>query len=69
MKYDPEAELAGRWLPELANLSPEERHRPWSSVGGVDGGTGGSRYASPLVDPVSQLTKADQGRLASETGT
>jgi len=61
MKYDETAELASRWLPELADLPTELKHQPWlqSSCRGVDK-MGGESYLSPIVDPSSQLTKADQ---------
>ncbi len=57
MTYDPEAELARMWLPELAALPAPLRHTPWllsqeeqSRLGVVLGAT----YPQALVDPAGQ---------------
>ena len=59
MKYDTPAELISRWNPVLRELPVEERHQPWlaSKESAVE-------YPEPLLDPTSQLTKADKTALS-----
>jgi deoxyribodipyrimidine photolyase len=60
MKYDETAELATRWLPELSDLPTELKHKPWlrsSSKGGDE--SRWDSYPSPIIDPGTQLTRAD----------
>ena len=57
VKYDAGAELITRWLPELRELPIEARHQPWS----LDN-SGGLGYPKSLLDPSTQLTKADQNK-------
>lgn len=62
MKYDASAELISRWLPELGDQTVEEKHQPW-----VVKDRDAVKYPKPLLDPRSQLTKADQSK-ASDAG-
>ena len=70
MKYDPHAELATRWLPELAQLTVEQKHQPWLYDGSSENGNtgkgemGGMSYCSPIISVASQLTKADQNEMS-----
>lgn len=48
-KYDPDGTLIARWLPELAQLSPEYRHRPWNYLDSE------INYPAAIVDPANQI--------------
>ncbi len=50
-KYDAEAELITAWVPELAELPVEHRHRPWEFEG-----FSGS-YPSPIVEVLTQINR------------
>lgn len=51
-KYDLHAQLISAWVPELASLAAEARHRPWdSSVAGT------LSYPTPMVDAVTQMNR------------
>eukprot|EP01024_Parvocaulis_polyphysoides_P058151 TRINITY_DN62293_c0_g1_i1.p1 TRINITY_DN62293_c0_g1~~TRINITY_DN62293_c0_g1_i1.p1 ORF type:complete len:242 (-),score=13.63 TRINITY_DN62293_c0_g1_i1:20-745(-) len=50
MQYDQEGELIKRWIPELAELSPQLRHQPWLSKEGRING-----YPLPIVDIQSYI--------------
>lgn len=54
MKYDERATLIRKWLPELRALPDDEAHKPWLHEGGE------LAYFEPLLEPASQLRKADQ---------
>ena len=54
-KYDPEATLITRWIPEISNLDTAAKHRPWSSDESSSLHTNG--YPSPILDPASQISK------------
>lgn len=60
MKYDSSAELISKWIPELRELPVEERHQPW-----LMRDRSALHYPKPLLDPMTQLTKADQAALNS----
>lgn len=60
LKYDGSAELISRWLPELASLPVEHRHQPWLSGDSQQKG-----YVKPMLDPMSQLTRADQEEVSA----
>eukprot|EP00890_Picochlorum_soloecismus_P001451 jgi/Picsp_1/2306/NSC_05770-R1_dna photolyase len=47
-KYDPDGTLIARWLPELAQLSAQDMHRPWSYKGEIN-------YPDAIVDPANQI--------------
>jgi len=54
--YDPDAEYVTRWLPELAGLSAEHAHAPWTLSGGQQARHGvelGVDYPEPMVDPAT----------------
>ncbi|GAB3368765.1 deoxyribodipyrimidine photo-lyase [Lysobacter rhizosphaerae] len=42
-KFDPRGDYIARWVPELADLPPAQRHQPWTGV--IPNG-----YATPIVD-------------------
>jgi deoxyribodipyrimidine photo-lyase len=50
-KFDPRGDYIARWVPELAQLAPAQRHQPWTGV--IPRG-----YVKPLVD----LAENPQGR-------
>ncbi|MGW5112817.1 cryptochrome/photolyase family protein [Nocardia sp. NPDC004123] len=43
-RFDPDGDYARRWLPELAQLSGAEIHRPWRA------GVPAARYPAPIVE-------------------
>lgn len=49
-KYDPQGEYIARWIPELADLSGDTRHQPWSDDGDLFTDPEGSTYPPPMVD-------------------
>ena len=44
-RFDPEGVYIKRYIPELAHLSGDDIHEPWSVIGGLDNG-----YPEPIVD-------------------
>jgi len=42
-KFDPRGDYIARWVPELADLPPAQRHQPWTGV--IPRG-----YVMPIVD-------------------
>lgn len=54
-RYDPHAALIADWVPELAKLPIEARHRPWEAKN--EGEVGVPGYPEPIVDPVGQVGK------------
>lgn len=57
-QYDPRAEHVAAWLPELACLSLQLRHRPWSASAEECAKAGfrpGEDYPQPMVDPTQQI--------------
>jgi deoxyribodipyrimidine photo-lyase len=51
-KFDPDGGYVGRWVPELADLSPRLIHRPWTATPLELAGSGvtlGKTYR-PIVD-------------------
>ena len=53
-KYDADAALIAAWVPELAGLPAEQRHRPWTAEPHP------SQYPSALVDVVTQVNRVRQ---------
>ena len=53
-KYDPEATLITRWIPELSKLETSGKHRPWASDEAKSQTNG---YPPPILDPTSQISK------------
>jgi deoxyribodipyrimidine photo-lyase len=52
-KFDPEGAYVRRWVPELAKLPAEWRHRPWSAPPAALAAAGivlGRNYPAPIVD-------------------
>ncbi|MFQ6540051.1 FAD-binding domain-containing protein [Aphanothece stagnina] len=59
--HDPHGSFIGRWLPELAQLPPAQRHRPWTleDAGPLLAGRGvGLDYPQPVVDPAAAAREA-----------
>jgi hypothetical protein len=50
-KFDPRGDYIARWVPELADLAPAQRHQPWT--GAIPRG-----YVTPIVD----LAQSRKGR-------
>ncbi|KAI8472963.1 MAG: hypothetical protein J3K34DRAFT_501652 [Monoraphidium minutum] len=51
-RYDPEAQLAATWLPELRALAPARRHRPWEATAEEAAAAGvvlGETYPAPML--------------------
>jgi deoxyribodipyrimidine photo-lyase len=44
-RFDPEGKYIKRYIPELAHLTGDDIHEPWSVIGGLDNG-----YPEPIVD-------------------
>ena len=71
MLYDPSAELASNWLPELAGLPLHLMHAPFSMTeeeASMYGSLASRSYPEPLVPPASQigaLPGAKAGRVGS----
>ena len=59
VKYDQPAELITKWLPQLRELPIEERHQPWLRKEKV-----ALDYPESLLDPMTQLTKADKAAIS-----
>jgi len=57
-RYDPNAELAAAWLPELAALPAPLRHRPWEATAEAAAAAGfvpGDSYPVCMVVPSEQI--------------
>ncbi len=58
-KYDPDASLAAAWLPELAHLPVQQRHRPWQVAQGSSAAANGAgaadSYPASIVDVSGQI--------------
>ncbi len=50
-KFDPDGEYLRRWLPELAHLPPQHRHRPWLAKPKPN-------YPIPIIDYVQSRREA-----------
>ncbi|NJO16075.1 MAG: deoxyribodipyrimidine photo-lyase [Thioploca sp.] len=50
-RFDPQGNYLQRWLPELAGLSPQYRHRPWLAQLQLD-------YPSPIIDYMQSRREA-----------
>ncbi len=44
-RFDPDGKYIKRYIPELAHLTGDDIHEPWSVIGGLDNG-----YPEPIVD-------------------
>jgi len=65
-RFDPDGEYIARWVPELADLPPADRHAPWelgplelAAAGVVLGeGSDGATYPAPIVEHASARERA-----------
>lgn len=54
IQYDPDAELARLWLPELSHLPAALRHEPWLATAAE---AASFEYPAAIVDPQCQNTE------------
>lgn len=60
-RYDPDGQYVRRWLPELAELSNADIHKPWAAPDGVLRAAGvrlGDNYPLPIVEHVAARARA-----------